>query len=350
MPLAIQFPTWLKPEIIPGLPIRWYGLMYVVAFVVTWLLFRWEARRRNAPLNDDDIFAWFFWAIIGLIAGARIFGCLLYDPTGMYREKPWLVLWPFSEGRYIGFQGMSYHGGLVGMIVATLIYCRSRRSDWFLWADIAAVCAPLGYTAGRLGNFINGELWGKVTEAPWGMIFPSVPVESWFDPSESWVQDAARKLGMSLSPGIPVNLPRHPSQLYEAIFEGLVLWLVLWFFVRKRKSFPGFASSIYAIGYGLIRFVIEYFRDPDFGIGYVIKLGDPNAPTNRFGGLLNFSMGQLLCACMIVGGALMMYFCLRTYNKSKDGKNLSESRLGSATSVPQPSHNSLARRIRKKIR
>jgi len=339
MPLAIQYPSWIRPEIIPGLPIRWYGLMYAVAFVVTWLLFRYESKRRNAPWTEEDSFAWFFWAIVGLIVGARIFGCLLYDPTGTYREKPWLIFWPFDQGRYTGFQGLSYHGGLVGMIVATLIYCKAKRSNWLAWVDVVAVSAPLGYTAGRLGNFINGELWGKVTDAPWGMFFPNVPEHTWFSPSAAWVQEIATKVGLSLSPGVPVNLPRHPSQLYEALFEGLLLWLVLWLLVRKRESFPGFAASLYAIGYGAVRFFIEYFREPDYGIGYVIKLGDPAAPTNRFGGLLNFSMGQVLCAMMIAGGALMYWLCSRA----------------ASTALPEPAadaagRSQAARKLRKKIK
>lgn len=342
MPLAIQYPSWIRPEIIPGLPIRWYGLMYAVAFVVTWLLFRYESKRRNAPWTEEDSFAWFFWAIVGLIVGARVVGCLLYDPTGAYREKPWLIFWPFDQGRYTGFQGLSYHGGLAGMIVATLIYCRVKRSNWLRWADVVAVSAPLGYTAGRLGNFINGELWGKVTDAPWGMFFPDVPEHSYFDPSAAWVRDIATKAGLSLSPGVPVNLPRHPSQLYEALFEGLLLWLVLWFFIRKRKRFPGFAASLYAIGYGAVRFVIEYFREPDYGIGYIVKLGDPSAPTYRFGGVLNLSMGQVLCAIMIAGGALMLWLCSRV-GEGRAG----DSGLGGRGAEPGPAQAERARWSRK---
>jgi len=303
---ALTFPSWLKPEIVPGLPFRWYGLMYVIAFGAAWLLFRHESRRRGAPWSEDDETGFFFWAIVGLLVGARVFGTLVYDPGRYYWKKPWLIFWPFDEtGRFTGFSGMSYHGGVVGVIVATLIWCKAKAQRWFEWTDVLALSIPLGYTAGRLGNFINGELWGKVASGPLGMIFPNVPDSGRFSAREAWVQDAASKAGIELaSMNDLVNLPRHPSQLYEALFEGLVLWLLLWFLVRKRKSFAGLATGLYVIGYGAIRFVIEYFREPDSGIGYVI--GDRSAPAYLYSGLGNLSTGQVLCALMILGGAAMI--------------------------------------------
>ena len=161
-----------------------------------------------------------------------------------------------------------------------------------------AVSVPLGYTFGRLGNFINAELWGKVSTAPWAMIFPGARR---FPASLDWVRDVARKTGVALD-GAMINLPRHPSQLYEALFEGVFLWLVLWFVVRPRRPFKGFAVGAYIAGYGLVRFVIEYFREPDADLGYIIKLGDPTASIHLYSTPLNFSMGQLLCFLMIVGG------------------------------------------------
>ncbi len=314
---AVTFPSWLKPEIIPGLPFRWYGLMYVVAFAVCWLLFRYESRRRAAPWNEDQAASFFFWAIVGLLVGARLFGTFLYDPTGYYWRKPWFVFWPFDEaGRFVGFQGMSFHGGFLGLIVATLIYARKARMPWLEVADVIAVSAPLGYTAGRLGNFINGELWGKVTDSPIGMIFPAAER---FSAREPWVQEFAARTGVPVaSMNDLVNLPRHPSQLYEALFEGLVLWAILWTFIRKRKAFPGFAVGCYAIGYGAIRFVIEYFREPDAGIGYVIALGDPAAPIYRFTTPWNFSMGQLLCAAMVLGGVLFLVIAARVTRRREE--------------------------------
>ena len=174
---AMQFPTWIKPEIIPGLPLRWYGLMYVVAFAVTWFLFRYESRRREAPWTVEESEGWFFWAIVGLLIGARIFGTLVYDPTGYYRSRPWLIFWPFDESHALH------------RLPGDVLPRRPLRPDRRYPRSIAArrggagspsrtsiaVSAPLGYTFGRLGNFINGELWGKVTSSPIGMIFPTVP-------------------------------------------------------------------------------------------------------------------------------------------------------------------------------
>jgi phosphatidylglycerol:prolipoprotein diacylglycerol transferase len=306
-PAVTQFPSWISPEIIPGLPFRWYGLMYLVAFGITYLLFRWQVRREKLLWSEDEIANFFLVAILGLIVGARLLGTFLYEPTGLYWRKPWLVIWPFDEaGRFTGFQGMSYHGGALGLIVSTLIYARKRKLDYMEWADRIAVSVPLGYTFGRLGNFINGELWGKVTAGRLGMVFPHAER---FPASEEWVQAVARKAGMVLD-AARVNLPRHPSQLYEAFFEGIVLWLVLWLVVRPRKPYKGFSVGAYIIGYGVIRFVIEYFREPDSGLGYIIKLGDPAAPIHTFTTLWNFSMGQILCFLMIVGGVVFL-LCMK---------------------------------------
>ena len=303
--LVTQFPTWISPEIIPGLPFRWYGLMYLVAFGITYLLFQRQVRREKLGWTEDDVSGFFLAAILGLILGARLFGTFLYEPTGLYWRKPWLVIWPFDEtGRFVGFQGMSFHGGLVGVVALTLVYARRHKLDYMEWADRIAVSVPLGYTFGRLGNFINGELWGKVTAGPLGMVFPHAER---FSSSEPWVRSVADRAGMVLGTA-RVNLPRHPSQLYEAFFEGIVLWLVLWFLVRPRRPFKGFAVGAYLIGYGVIRFFIEYLREPDSGLGYIIKLGDPNAPIHTFTTPWNFSMGQILCFLMIAAGAAFLVY------------------------------------------
>jgi len=329
MPAAIQFPSWISPEIIPGLPFRWYGLMYVVAFGISWLLFTFEAKRRKAPWSEDQAASFFFWAIAGLLIGARIFGTFLYDPTGYYLAKPWLVFWPFDEaGRFAGFQGMSYHGGLVGVIVATLIYTRIRRLSWLAFADVLAVSVPLGYTFGRLGNFINGELWGKVSTAPWAMVFPRAER---FPARDPLVQDIANRTGIAVSSMNDfVNLPRHPSQLYEALFEGLVLWFILWIFVRKRRAFTGFAVGAYLVGYGLARFIIEYFREPDAGMGYILKFGKSDAPTWVFSTPLNFSMGQILSSFMVLGGILWMVYGSRIVERFRAPEPTSDKTSGQA--------------------
>ncbi len=302
MPLAIDFPSWIHPEIfpfLPKLPLRWYGLMYLVAFGITYLLFKRQVRTRKLGFSDDTVAGFFLAAILGLILGARLFGTLLYDPTGEYWRQPWLIFWPFADGgQFIGFRGMSFHGGLVGVVAGTVLYAKRYKLDYLAWADMMAVSVPLGYTFGRLGNFINAELWGKVSTAPWAMVFPGAQR---FPASQAWVQDVMEKTGMAATQAM-VNLPRHPSQLYEALFEGVLLWLFLWFTVRKRSPFKGFAVGAYVAGYGLVRFVIEYFREPDADMGYIIKLGDPAASIHLYSTPWNFSMGQILCVLMIVGG------------------------------------------------
>jgi len=299
---AVQFPSWIRPEILPFLPqfpLRWYGLMYLVGFGITYLLFKFQVKQRKLGYSADDISGFFLAGIIGLIIGARLFGTLLYDPSGIYWRKPWLIFWPFGEGgSFTGFMGMSFHGGFIGLVVGMLVYAKRLKLDFLQWADMIAVAAPLGYTFGRLGNFINAELWGKVSTAPWAMVFPGARR---FPSSLGWVREVAQKTGIALD-GALVNLPRHPSQLYEALFEGVVLWLVLWFLVRPRIPFKGFAVGSYITGYGFVRFIIEYFREPDADLGYIIKLGDPDASIHLYSTPLNFSMGQLLCFLMIIGG------------------------------------------------
>ncbi|MDX9897314.1 MAG: prolipoprotein diacylglyceryl transferase [Spirochaetia bacterium] len=299
---AVQFPSWVHPEILPFLPqfpLRWYGLMYLVAFGISYLLFKYQVRQQKLDFSDDDISGFFLTGIVGLIIGARLFGTLVYDPSGIYWRKPWLIFWPFGEGgQFTGFMGMSFHGGFLGAIVGFFAYAKRRRLDFLQWADMIAVSVPLGYTFGRLGNFINAELWGKASAAPWAMVFPRARQ---FPTNIDWVREIAVKAGISLE-GAMVNLPRHPSQLYEALFEGIFLWLVLWFLVRPRKTFTGFATGAYILGYGLVRFFIEYFREPDAELGYIIKWGDPSASIHVFTTPLNFSMGQLLCFLMMLGG------------------------------------------------
>ncbi len=299
---AIQFPSWLKPQIFPfwpNFPVRWYGVMYLVAFFIAYLLFRYQVRQKKLGYSDDEVSSFFMFGIVGLIVGARIFGTLLYDPDGMYWRKPWLIFWPFdANGRFSGFAGMSFHGGVVGGFLGMLTYCLKHKRNLLEWTDLMGISIPLGYTFGRLGNFINGELWGKVSTAPWSMVFPNAKP---FPADQPWVREIMEKTGILANGGL-ANLPRHPSQLYEALFEGIVLGLLLWFTVRKKSPFHGFATGTFLAGYGFIRFILEYFREPDESLGYIIKFGDPDASIHLFSTPFNFSMGQLLCFLMIVTG------------------------------------------------
>ena len=303
----IHFPQWLRPEIIPGLPIRWYGLMYIVAFTIAYLLFNRQVKQRNLDIKKEDVMNFFFWLIIGLLAGARIFSVFIYDPTGSVLRNPLSIILPFriigGKVVFTGFVGMSYHGGLVGAVVAAVIYCRRKKFSLRDFGDMLVAGVPLGYTFGRLGNFINGELYGRVTAVSWGMIFPDAEK---FSVQKEWVQELAAKIGMDINGATMVNLPRHPSQLYEAFFEGMFLWLILWFLLKPIKPFKGFLLGSYVVGYGVVRFFIEYFREPDKGIGFPITLVPLENPVYDFS-FFNFATGQILCFIMVIGGCLSLY-------------------------------------------
>ena len=171
---------------------------------------------------------------------------------------------------------------------------------------------PLGYTFGRMGNFLNGELYGRITTVPWGMVFPHAER---FSASIQWVRDFAAQCGMQVADTGLVNLPRHPSQLYEAFFEGLVLFGIIWL-LHKKKPYDGFSGGLYTIGYGTVRFFIEYFREPDADIGYRIA-ANGDAPIYLNTSLLNISTGQILCFLMILGGAGVLAVCYLLDKKKK---------------------------------
>lgn len=303
----IDFPEWLTPFVIPGLPIRWYGLMYLVAFAVTFVLVRRDLARPHGPLDQplstDDTVNLFFWTILGLLLGARIVSAIVYDTTGVYLRRPWRIVWPFDERmNFVGLQGMSYHGGLAGGVIAFVIYCRIRRWDVLGIGDSFATAVPLGYTFGRIGNFINGELYGRVTAVPWAVRFPDADPVPAGHPAALTI---AERVGIEPT-GALVNLPRHPSQLYEAALEGVVLWLVLALIVRPRTKAPGVMVGAYLIGYAVARFIAEYFRNPDPGLDYVVRLGPADSPPWLFESLLNITMGQLMSLGMLVVGGLVV--------------------------------------------
>lgn len=319
MIFAIQYPSWLHPEVIPGFPfLRWYGLMYLVAFIIAFLLFKVQLKRgelqaalkSETAISEEAVLDFFTWSIFGLLLGARIFATLVYEPTWRYWQRPWLIFWPFSEGHeWTGLQGMSYHGGLIGCIIGGLVWTWKQKQPFLAWADAAVAGIPLGYTFGRIGNFLNGELYGRITASPIGMIFPSVPSYDCFSLKETWVREFAAKAGIAVQEGAQyINLPRHPSQLYEAVFEGLVLWLLVWN-MRTKKPFNGFLLCLYSIGYGTVRFVIEYFRQPDYELGFRFSVTE-NAHIYVNRSWLDISTGQVFCFLMIaagIAGMLLLY-------------------------------------------
>jgi phosphatidylglycerol:prolipoprotein diacylglycerol transferase len=345
--LSVDFPSWLKPEIIPGLPFRWYGLMYIVAFATAFMAYRRQVRERHFPMSEEQLYSLFTWGILGLLLGARLFSTLVYETSDIYRRQPWLIFWPFRNGQFTGLMGMSYHGGAFAGLLAIIISAKVKRFSFREIGDMYAASIPLGYTFGRLGNFINAELYGRVTTGPLGMVFPNarrLPV------SEDWVREAAEKTGAVVSNGW-VNLPRYPSQLFEMLLEGIILWAIIWV-VRNRKPFKGFLISLYFLGYGLFRFFIEYFREPDEDLGYRIEFVKSTLSPAFAHPPLSFSTGQILSFFMIVFGIVWLIIIsqlsdrnpVRVYNDNED------SQKDSKTLEEKSSERNKRRRLRKKLR
>jgi len=243
--------------------LRWYSLAYLVGIVLGWLYLVRLAEASDAPLKRDDADALVTWATIGIIAGGRLAYVIFYDPAA-YLADPTAIL-------ALWHGGMSFHGGATGVGLAIYLYCRSRKLDWLRVLDYVAMCAPIGLMLGRVANFINGELWGRPTSLPWGVIFPG---------------------------GGP--LPRHPSQLYEAALEGPLLFLLLWAVYRytDARHRPGVLTGAFVTGYGVLRFIIEFVREPDRQLaGFTQATG--------------LHMGQWLCLPMIFGGMILMLYGAR---------------------------------------
>ena len=264
-----HLPENLSPVIfeIGPISLRYYGMMYVVAFTIVYFMVRYRLRTEDRfHLSSQQVNDLITATIVGLILGAR-FGYVIFYNLSYYLSHPLEILLPFdfSNGiRFVGIAGMSYHGGLIGIILATFWYCRKAQLSFWDISDLFIPVIPLGYTFGRLGNFINTELYGRATQKAIGMIFPNAP-------------------GAAL---------RHPTQLYEAFFEGIFLFILLWS-IRKKKLPVGGLFAIYLAGYGIVRFFIEFFREPDAHLGFV---------------LLSLTMGQLLCAVMIGSGVLLFLY------------------------------------------
>ncbi len=231
------------------LAVRWYGLMYLLGFGLAWWLGLRRIAQGQAPIDRRQFDDLIFYAVLGVILGGRLGYVLFYKP-GYYASHP-LEIPAVWQG------GMSFHGGLLGVMLAMWLAARKHKVNWLRLMDFVAPLVPLGIAAGRMGNFINGELWGRPTDLPWGMVF--------------------RNAG---------DLPRHPSQLYEFALEGLVLFALLWWFSSKPRP-RAQVSAVFLIGYGGLRFLAEFAREPDSFLGYLA---------------LGMTMGQWLCVPMIAGG------------------------------------------------
>lgn len=256
-PIIVQFDPVIFS--LGPLDIRWYGLMYVVGFVVAGFLMKRLVTEGIFQIPMKKIDSLMTHALIGMFVGARVVYVFIYN-------------WDYYSHNLIHFfsvwkGGLSFHGGVIGIAIGGYIFARKNKIHILHLFDCSAIAAIQGVFWGRLGNFINGELYGRVTDSPIGMIFPTGGIS-----------------------------PRHPSQLYEAVFEGLVLFLIFWF-LRKKVKVCGFITSIFFIGYGVFRYFIEFFREPDVQLGYY------------FGGTT--TMGQILCLIMIVIGISLMILAFK---------------------------------------
>lgn len=254
-PIALQ---------IGPIAIHWYGLMYLAGFTLAWLLGRWRIRHHPGRLSDTDLEDIIFYGVLGVILGGRL-GYVLFYQFGDYLSRPLSIL-------YVWQGGMSFHGGLLGVILAMFLLARRRGYALLELGDFIAPLIPLGLAAGRLGNFINGELWGRPTDLPWGMVFP----------------------------GAPDATPRHPSQLYEMGLEGFALFALVWWFARKPRPM-GQVSAVFLMGYGTFRFLVEFTREPDLFLGPLIA---------------GLSMGQILSIPMVIAGWLLF---VRARTRSSPG-------------------------------
>lgn len=243
------------------LALRWYGLMYVIAFIAFIMLGKLRARRfPDRGVTEKDVDDMLIYGVLGVILGGRLGYVLFYKPH-YYLEHP-------AEILQIWAGGMSFHGGFVGVLIAIAIFCWMKKKRWIRTMDFIAPLVPLGLGAGRIGNFINGELPGRYTDVPWGMWFPQAD---------------------------PEPHARHPSQLYQFAGEGLLLFAILWWYSRKPRP-PGAVSGAFLVGYGTLRFLVEFTRQPDDFLGLLA---------------MNLSMGQWLSIPMIAIGIAMMAWAYR---------------------------------------
>lgn len=261
----------IYPEINPvafslgPIAVHWYGLMYLVGFAGCWGALIWRLRKQQyLSFTVEALSDIFFYAALGVILGGRLGYMLFYDFTDVIHHP--LRIFMIWQG------GMSFHGGALGVIIALWIYAYKAKKSLLDITDLVTPVIPIGLGAGRIGNFINGELWGRVTDVPWAMIFPNVG-----------------------------DSPRHPSQLYEFLLEGVLMFIILWLYSSKPKP-QGAVSGLFLVLYGVFRISIEFFREPDAQIGYL-----------AFGWL---TKGQLLSIPMVIVGAAVMIWAYRRGKKT----------------------------------
>lgn len=249
--------------------VHWYGIMYLIGFFSAWALGRHRAKKSNGLWSEQDVSDVIFYCALGVIVGGRIGYMLFYNFSTLIAEP--LSLFKVWDG------GMSFHGGLLGVIVALICFSRMKRKGFFQVADFVVPLVPIGLGAGRIGNFINGELWGRITTMPWGMIYPEAG-----------------------------PMPRHPSEIYEFLLEGVVLFCILWWY--SAKSRPAMAvSGLFLLGYGAFRFFCEFFRQPDPQLGFI-----------AFNWM---TMGQLLSLPMIILGAGFWLYAHRREHRELSSMN-----------------------------
>lgn len=272
------------------LAVRWYGLMYLLGFIGCVLIGRWRLRLKHVSEQGwtaKDIDDLLFYVVLGVILGGRL-GYVLFYKASYYLANP-LDIFKVWQG------GMSFHGGFLGVAFAVALFARSRRWTWLQVTDFVAPLVPFGIACGRIGNFINGELWGRVTSpsAPWAMLFPEAAPDD-----RAWMlAHPAEAAAQGLVPFYQQYhlLPRHPSELYEVALEGIILLLVLLFYARKPRPI-GAVSALFVIGYGIARFLVEFARQPDDFLGLLA---------------LGLSMGQWLSLPMIVIGLGVLIWAYR---------------------------------------